>query len=63
MELRMKRMGSRKKHADRTQEVSGMHLPFPFFAYFIQKDFVEELCMLEAGKIKIFKSPTGTVSG
>ncbi|XP_021100925.1 ATP-dependent DNA helicase DDX11 isoform X2 [Heterocephalus glaber] len=47
--------------ADKTQEVGGIHFPFPFPPYSIQKDFMAELYqVLEAGKIGIFESPTGT---
>ncbi|KAM6167608.1 ATP-dependent DNA helicase DDX11 [Erethizon dorsatum] len=47
--------------ADKTQEVSGIDFPFPFPPYSIQKDFMAELYqLLEAGKIGIFESPTGT---
>ncbi|XP_040834666.1 ATP-dependent DNA helicase DDX11 [Ochotona curzoniae] len=39
----------------------GVHFPFPFTPYPIQKDFMAELYkVLEAGKIGIFESPTGT---
>lgn len=49
--------------ANKTQEVGGIHFPFPFTPYSIQKDFMAELYqVLEAGKIGIFESPTGTVS-
>lgn len=48
---------------NKTQEVVGIHFPFPFPPYPIQKDFMAELYqVLEAGKIGIFESPTGTVS-
>uniref|UniRef100_A0A452UGB8 DEAD/H-box helicase 11 n=1 Tax=Ursus maritimus TaxID=29073 RepID=A0A452UGB8_URSMA len=48
--------------ANKTQEVGGIHFPFPFTPYSIQKDFMAELYqVLEAGKIGIFESPTGTV--
>lgn len=47
--------------ADKTQEDGGIHFPFPFPPYPIQKDFMAELYqVLEAGKIGIFESPTGT---
>uniref|UniRef100_A0A673UKX9 DEAD/H-box helicase 11 n=1 Tax=Suricata suricatta TaxID=37032 RepID=A0A673UKX9_SURSU len=47
--------------ADKTQEDGGIHFPFPFTPYSIQKDFMAELYrVLEAGKIGIFESPTGT---
>ncbi|KAM5252238.1 ATP-dependent DNA helicase DDX11 isoform 2-T11 [Hipposideros larvatus] len=47
--------------ANKTQEVGGIHFPFPFTPYSIQKDFMAELYqVLEAGKIGIFESPTGT---
>uniref|UniRef100_A0A8C2V5Z1 DEAD/H-box helicase 11 n=1 Tax=Chinchilla lanigera TaxID=34839 RepID=A0A8C2V5Z1_CHILA len=47
--------------ADETQEAGGVHFPFPFPPYSIQKDFMAELYqVLEAGKIGIFESPTGT---
>ncbi|KAM5332790.1 putative ATP-dependent DNA helicase DDX11-like protein 8 isoform 3-T3 [Glossophaga mutica] len=46
---------------DKTQEIGGIHFPFPFTPYSIQKDFMAELYqVLEAGKIGIFESPTGT---
>lgn len=49
--------------ADKSQEIGGIHFPFPFEPYPIQKDFMAELYkVLEAGKIGIFESPTGTVS-
>lgn len=49
--------------ADRTQKIPGIQFPFPFTPYSIQKDFMAELYqVLEAGKIGIFESPTGTVS-
>ena len=48
--------------ADENQAMGGVHFPFPFPPYPIQKDFMEELYkVLEAGKIGIFESPTGTV--
>ncbi|XP_012634894.2 ATP-dependent DNA helicase DDX11 [Microcebus murinus] len=47
--------------ADRTQKIPGVQFPFPFTPYSIQKDFMAELYqVLEAGKIGIFESPTGT---
>uniref|UniRef100_A0A8D1IL24 Helicase ATP-binding domain-containing protein n=1 Tax=Sus scrofa TaxID=9823 RepID=A0A8D1IL24_PIG len=47
--------------ADKTQEPGGIHFPFPFTPYPIQKDFMAALYqVLEAGKIGIFESPTGT---
>ncbi|XP_029420170.1 ATP-dependent DNA helicase DDX11 isoform X2 [Nannospalax galili] len=47
--------------ASGSQEVGGIHFPFPFPPYSIQKDFMAELYqVLEAGKIGIFESPTGT---
>ncbi|XP_023562906.1 ATP-dependent DNA helicase DDX11 isoform X2 [Octodon degus] len=47
--------------ADKTQEDGGVSFPFPFPPYSIQKDFMAELYqVLEAGKIGIFESPTGT---
>ncbi|XP_060224227.1 ATP-dependent DNA helicase DDX11 isoform X2 [Meriones unguiculatus] len=47
--------------ADKNQEIGGIHFPFPFPPYPIQKDFMAELYkVLEAGKIGIFESPTGT---
>ncbi|XP_041487787.1 ATP-dependent DNA helicase DDX11 isoform X1 [Microtus oregoni] len=47
--------------ADENQDVGGVHFPFPFPPYPIQKDFMAELYkVLEAGKIGIFESPTGT---
>jgi hypothetical protein len=49
--------------ADENQEIGGIHFPFPFPPYPIQKDFMAELYkVLEGGKIGIFESPTGTVS-
>ena len=49
--------------ADITEEIGGIHFPFPFTPYSIQKDFVAELYqVLEAGKIGMFESPAGTVS-
>ncbi|XP_036029613.1 ATP-dependent DNA helicase DDX11-like isoform X1 [Onychomys torridus] len=50
-----------KAMADESQEMGGIHFPFPFPPYPIQKDFMAELYkVLEAGKIGIFESPTGT---
>jgi Rad3-related DNA helicase len=50
--------------AHHTQEDGGIHFPFPFPPYSIQKEFMAELYqVLETGKIGIFESPTGTVSG
>ncbi|XP_004461898.2 ATP-dependent DNA helicase DDX11 isoform X2 [Dasypus novemcinctus] len=47
--------------ANKTQEVGGIEFPFPYIPYSIQKDFMTELYqVLEAGKIGIFESPTGT---
>ncbi|XP_017904130.1 PREDICTED: probable ATP-dependent DNA helicase DDX11 isoform X2 [Capra hircus] len=47
--------------ADETQEAGGIDFPFPFTPYAIQKDFMAALYqVLEAGKIGIFESPTGT---
>ncbi|XP_059880095.1 ATP-dependent DNA helicase DDX11 isoform X2 [Delphinus delphis] len=47
--------------ADKTEEAGGVHFPFPFTPYAIQKDFMAALYqVLEAGKIGIFESPTGT---
>ncbi|XP_045425449.1 putative ATP-dependent RNA helicase DDX11-like protein 8 isoform X1 [Lemur catta] len=47
--------------ADGTQKIPGIQFPFPFTPYSIQKDFMAELYqVLEAGKIGIFESPTGT---
>ncbi|CAH6792018.1 Ddx11 [Phodopus roborovskii] len=47
--------------ADESQEIGGVHFPFPFPPYPIQKDFMTELYkVLDAGKIGIFESPTGT---
>ncbi|KAL1764748.1 putative ATP-dependent DNA helicase DDX11 isoform X1 [Sigmodon hispidus] len=47
--------------ADESQEMGAVHFPFPFPPYPIQKDFMAELYkVLEAGKIGIFESPTGT---
>nr|XP_038940693.1 ATP-dependent DNA helicase DDX11 isoform X2 [Rattus norvegicus] len=47
--------------AEESQEMGGIHFPFPFPPYPIQKDFMAELYkVLEAGKIGIFESPTGT---
>ncbi|KAB0394601.1 hypothetical protein E2I00_010951, partial [Balaenoptera physalus] len=48
--------------ADKTEEAGGVHFPFPFTPYAIQKDFMAALYqVLEAGKIGIFESPTGTI--
>ncbi|XP_060046290.1 ATP-dependent DNA helicase DDX11 isoform X2 [Erinaceus europaeus] len=47
--------------ANATEETDGIHFPFPFTPYSIQKDFMAELYrVLENGKIGIFESPTGT---
>ncbi|KAK7807926.1 hypothetical protein U0070_000889, partial [Myodes glareolus] len=47
--------------ADENQDMGAIHFPFPFPPYPIQKDFMAELYkVLEAGKIGIFESPTGT---
>ncbi|KAK2491208.1 hypothetical protein MC885_014481 [Smutsia gigantea] len=47
--------------ANEAQEASGIHFPFPFTPYSIQKDFMAALYqVLEGGKIGIFESPTGT---
>ncbi|KAM5239189.1 ATP-dependent DNA helicase DDX11 [Ctenodactylus gundi] len=47
--------------ANETQEDGGIQFPFPFPPYPIQKDFMAQLYqVLEAGKIGIFESPTGT---
>ncbi|XP_045444321.1 ATP-dependent DNA helicase DDX11 isoform X1 [Pipistrellus kuhlii] len=47
--------------ADKNQEIGGIHFPFPFTPYSIQKDFMAVLYqVLEDGKIGIFESPTGT---
>ncbi|XP_054094060.1 ATP-dependent DNA helicase DDX11 isoform X4 [Callithrix jacchus] len=47
--------------ANETQKAGGIHFPFPFTPYSIQKDFMAELYrVLDAGKIGIFESPTGT---
>lgn len=47
--------------ANNTKEAGGIHFPFPFTPYSIQKDFMAELYqVLETGKIGIFESPTGT---
>ncbi|XP_049738125.1 ATP-dependent DNA helicase DDX11 isoform X2 [Elephas maximus indicus] len=47
--------------ANKTQDVGGIKFPFPYTPYSIQKDFMTELYkVLEAGKIGIFESPTGT---
>ncbi|XP_069848985.1 putative ATP-dependent DNA helicase DDX11-like protein 8 [Dipodomys merriami] len=47
--------------ANHTQEPGGVHFPFPFPPYSIQKEFMAELYrVLKAGKIGIFESPTGT---
>ncbi|XP_005334016.2 ATP-dependent DNA helicase DDX11 isoform X1 [Ictidomys tridecemlineatus] len=52
---------SERTMTNKTQEVVGIHFPFPFPPYPIQKDFMAELYqVLEAGKIGIFESPTGT---
>ncbi|XP_021565714.1 ATP-dependent DNA helicase DDX11 isoform X2 [Carlito syrichta] len=46
---------------NKTQNADGIDFPFPFTPYSIQKDFMTELYqVLEAGKIGIFESPTGT---
>ncbi|XP_007935373.1 ATP-dependent DNA helicase DDX11 [Orycteropus afer afer] len=46
---------------NKTQEIGGIQFPFPYTPYSIQKDFMAELYqLLEAGKIGIFESPTGT---
>ncbi|XP_059791076.1 ATP-dependent DNA helicase DDX11 isoform X2 [Balaenoptera ricei] len=51
----------RRTMADKTEEAGGVHFPFPFTPYAIQKDFMAALYqVLEAGKIGIFESPTGT---
>ncbi|KAG8509135.1 putative ATP-dependent RNA helicase DDX11-like protein 8 [Galemys pyrenaicus] len=47
--------------ANKTKEAGDIHFPFPFTPYSIQKDFMTELYrVLEAGKVGIFESPTGT---
>ncbi|XP_075408332.1 ATP-dependent DNA helicase DDX11 isoform X1 [Tenrec ecaudatus] len=47
--------------AGEARETGGVHFPFPYTPYSIQKDFMAELYqLLEAGKIGIFESPTGT---
>ncbi|PNJ30637.1 LOW QUALITY PROTEIN: DDX11 isoform 12 [Pongo abelii] len=47
--------------ANETQKVGAIRFPFPFTPYSIQEDFMAELYrVLEAGKIGIFESPTGT---
>lgn len=47
---------------DKTQGSGDINFPFPFLPYSIWKDFMAELYqVLGAGKIGIFKSPTGTV--
>lgn len=47
--------------ANKAKETGDIHFPFPFTPYSIQKDFMTELYqVLEAGKIGIFESPTGT---
>uniref|UniRef100_A0A2I3LCZ6 DEAD/H-box helicase 11 n=1 Tax=Papio anubis TaxID=9555 RepID=A0A2I3LCZ6_PAPAN len=47
--------------ANEAQKVGTIHFPFPFTPYSIQEDFMAELYrVLEAGKIGIFESPTGT---
>ncbi|XP_039766628.1 ATP-dependent DNA helicase DDX11 [Ornithorhynchus anatinus] len=44
-----------------TEEPGRVHFPFPFTPYPIQESFMAELYrVLEAGKIGIFESPTGT---
>ncbi|ELK24533.1 Putative ATP-dependent RNA helicase DDX11-like protein 8 [Myotis davidii] len=49
--------------ADKNQEIGGIHFPFPFTPYSIQKDFMTVLYqVLDDGKIGIFESPTGTVN-
>ncbi|XP_066864519.1 ATP-dependent DNA helicase DDX11 isoform X3 [Kogia breviceps] len=51
----------RRTMADKTEEAGGVHFPFPFTPYAVQKDFMAALYqVLEAGKIGIFESPTGT---
>ncbi|XP_053423578.1 ATP-dependent DNA helicase DDX11 isoform X3 [Nycticebus coucang] len=58
---RHKRRFLQKTMAHRTQKIDGIHFPFPFTPYSIQKDFMAQLYqVLEAGKIGIFESPTGT---
>ncbi|XP_059969159.1 ATP-dependent DNA helicase DDX11 isoform X2 [Mesoplodon densirostris] len=52
---------SERTMADKAEEAGGVHFPFPFTPYAIQKDFMAALYqVLEAGKIGIFESPTGT---
>ncbi|XP_055975960.1 LOW QUALITY PROTEIN: ATP-dependent DNA helicase DDX11 [Sorex fumeus] len=47
--------------ASEDKDAGGIHFPFPFTPYSIQRDFMTELYhVLEAGKIGIFESPTGT---
>lgn len=47
--------------SEESEETGGIHFPFPFPPYPIQKDFMAELYkVLEAGKVGIFESPTGT---
>ncbi|XP_004616973.2 ATP-dependent DNA helicase DDX11 [Sorex araneus] len=47
--------------ANEDKDTGGIHFPFPFTPYSIQKDFMTEMYhVLEAGKIGIFESPTGT---
>ncbi|TKC47720.1 hypothetical protein EI555_016410 [Monodon monoceros] len=54
-------LGGPRTMADKTEEAGGVHFPFPFTPYAIQKDFMAALYrVLEAGKIGIFESPTGT---
>ncbi|XP_051010413.1 ATP-dependent DNA helicase DDX11 [Acomys russatus] len=47
--------------AEENCEIDGINFPFPYKPYPIQKDFMAELYkVLDAGKIGIFESPTGT---
>lgn len=47
----------------KTEEKAKMTFPFPYIPYPIQEEFMAKLYqVLEAGKIGIFESPTGTVS-
>ncbi|XP_019320421.2 ATP-dependent DNA helicase DDX11 isoform X1 [Panthera pardus] len=56
-----KKRNNPRTMANKTQEDGGIHFPFPFTPYSIQKDFMAELYrVLDAGKIGIFESPTGT---
>lgn len=57
----LKKQRNPRTMSNKTQEIGDIHFPFPFTPYSIQKDFMAELYrVLEAGKIGIFESPTGT---